>query len=95
MGLVDVYENHTGIYICSFEQTEENILNYVASRAPFDNVRLVEQCSDELILTTTGYFLDFVPDQEWLEDIRPALISKQMGGVDPSTIKTFNRYTDL
>ena len=92
MGLVDVYDVRTGKYICSFERTEENILDYVASRAPFDSVKLVEQASDNLILTTTGYFLDYVPDQNWLEDIRNRLISKQMGGVDPDTVKTFNRY---
>ncbi|MGG5373386.1 hypothetical protein [Enterococcus sp. AZ196] len=91
MGLVDVYDNRTMRYICSFEQTEENILNYVASRAPFDHVRLVERVSDDLILTTIGFFLDRVPDQNWLERIIPRLISKQMKGVSPDQVKTFDR----
>lgn len=94
MGLIDVYDERSGLYICSFERTEENILNYVASRAPFDNVRLVELASDDLVLTTIGNFLDYVPDQNWLEKIRPNLISKQMSGVCPISVKTFNRFDD-
>lgn len=95
MGLVDVYDNQSGEYICSFEQTEENILNYVASRSPFEHVRLVEMASDNLILTTIGNFLDYVPDQDWLDDIRNSLISKQMSGIDPESVKTTYRYPKI
>lgn len=94
MKLVDVYDNQTMKYICSFEHTEENILDYVASRAPFDHVKLVDLSSDNLILTTIGNFLDHVPDQDWLAEIQSRLISKQMGGADPEAVKTFNRFNE-
>ncbi|BDP81147.1 hypothetical protein EfmAA290_18230 [Enterococcus faecium] len=64
---------------CSFEQTDENIINYIAGRSPFQSVYLVEQRTDTLILTTIGNFLDQVPNQQWLQQILPLLIAKQTG----------------
>lgn len=77
--IVDCYDRNTNDYLGSFEQTDENIVNYVAGLSPFQSVYLVEQLTDILILTTIGNFLDRVPNQQWLEQILPALIAKQTG----------------
>lgn len=77
--IVDSYDRNTNNYLGSFEQTDENILNYVAGLSPFQSVRLVEHTTDTLILTTIGYFFDQVSDQQWLQQILPKLIAKQTG----------------
>lgn|SRR5699024_2346621 len=92
MNMLDVFDNQTLDYICSFEQTEENILNFVADLAPFEYIRLVDCSSDELILTTAGNFLDTVPNQCWLKKIAPRLVEKQMGNDEILPVKTFNRF---
>ncbi|MCO5478346.1 hypothetical protein ACK4CS_01245 [Enterococcus gallinarum] len=77
--IVDCYDRTTKEYLGSFEQTNENIVNYVARLSPFQSVYLVEQLSDTLILSTIGNFLDQVPNQQWLQQILPLLIAKQTG----------------
>ncbi len=79
-------------YIGSFENTNQNIIDYVAGLLPFDNRRLIDYSSDEIVLTTLGNFLDHVPDQLWLEEIRSLLIAKQMGKVPIEKVKLFDRY---
>lgn len=64
MELIDIYHEFT--YIGSFEKTDENIINYVASIPPYKNILLVDYATDDTLLTTIGNFLDYVPDQEWL-----------------------------
>ncbi|EME3493743.1 hypothetical protein UL362_002355, partial [Enterococcus faecium] len=76
----------------SFENTNQNIIDYVAGLLPFDNRRLIDYSSDEIVLTTLGNFLDHVPDQLWLEEIRSLLIAKQMGKVPIEKVKLFDRY---
>ena len=56
----------------SFEYTDKNFVNYVAAIPQFKFIRLVE----EIVLTTIGNFLNYVPDQNRLEKIRPSLIAK-------------------
>ncbi|MGM0208487.1 hypothetical protein IGI96_003007 [Enterococcus sp. DIV0421] len=77
--IVDCYDRTTQEYLGSFEQTDENIVNYVARLSPFQSVYLVEQLTDTLILSTIGNFLDQVPNQQWLQQILPLLIAKQTG----------------
>jgi len=47
----------------SFEYTDKNFVNYVAAIPQFKFIRLVELSSDEVVLTTIGNFLDYIPDQ--------------------------------
>lgn len=92
MEYIDVYNEATLEYIGSFENTNQNIVNYVAGLLPFENRRLIDYSSDEIVLTTIGNFLDHVPDQLWLEEIRPLLIAKQVGKVPIEKVKLFDRY---
>ncbi len=59
----------------SFEYTDKNFVNYVAATPQFKFIRLVE---DDVVLTTIGNFLNYVPDQNRLEKIRPSLVAKYM-----------------
>lgn len=92
MEIIDVYDEVTLEYIGSFENTNQNIIDYVAELLPFENRRLIDYSSDEIVLTTIGNFLNYVPDQLWLEEIRPLLIAKQTGEVSTKKVKLFNRY---
>ncbi|HHJ5066862.1 TPA: hypothetical protein ACQK1M_002094 [Enterococcus hirae] len=92
MEIIDVYDEVTLEYIGSFENTNQNIIDYVAGLLPFENRRLIDYTSDEIVLTTIGNFLNYVPDQLWLEEIRPLLIAKQTGEVSIKKIKLFDRY---
>jgi len=47
----------------SFEYTDKNFVNYLAAIPQSKFIRLVELSSDEVVLTTIGNFLDYVPDQ--------------------------------
>lgn len=87
--IVDSYDRNTNNYLGSFEQTDENILNYVAGLSPFESVRLVEYTTNTLILTTIGYFFDQVSDQQWLQQILPKLIAKQTGKSTIEAVKIF------
>ncbi|WP_409023187.1 hypothetical protein ACJXDE_12635 (plasmid) [Enterococcus faecium] len=92
MEIIDVYDEVTLEYIGSFENTNQNIIDYVAGLLPLENRRLIDYSSDEIVLITIGNFLDHVPDQLWLEEIRPLLIAKQMGKDPIEKVKLFNRY---
>ncbi|EGP4846573.1 hypothetical protein OUS02_002214 [Enterococcus faecium] len=92
MEIIDVYDEVTLEYIGSFENTNQNIIDYVAGLLPFENRRLIDYSSDEIVLTTIGNFLNYVPDQLWLEEIRPLLIAKQTGEVSTKKVKLFDRY---
>lgn len=94
MKLIDIYDNISLKYMGSFEHTDENIINYVAAIPQFNFIRLVELSSDEIVLTTIGNFLDYVPDQNWLEKIRPSLISKQMKEDVIDEVLIIDRYKD-
>ena len=87
---VDCYDGNTHDYLGSFEQTNENIVNYVASLSPFQSVYLVEHMSDTLLLTTIGNFLDQVPNQQWLQQILPLLIAKQTGEIPIESVPIFS-----
>jgi len=63
MKLIDLYDNNRLKYMWSFEYTDKNFVNYVAAIPQFKFIRLVELSSDEVVLTTIGNFLDYVPDQ--------------------------------
>ena len=76
MKLIDLYDNNRLKYMWSFEYTDKNVVNYVAAIPHFKFIRLVELSNDEIVLTTIGNFLDYVPDQDWLEKIRPSLVAK-------------------
>lgn len=90
MELIDIYHEFT--YIGSFEKTDENIINYVASIPPYKNILLVDYATDDTLLTTIGNFLDYVSDQEWLRKNLPRLIEKQMGKVPVEEVSIYNRY---
>lgn len=90
--LVDCYDQEAGNYLGSFEKTDENILNYVASIPPYRNIPLVDYATDDTLLTTIGNFLDYVPDQEWLRKNLPRLIEKQTRKVQIEEVPIYNRY---
>ena len=90
MKVIDIYHEFT--YIGSFEKTDENIINYVASIPPYKNILLVDYATDETLLTTIGNFLDYVADQAWLRNILPQLIEKQTGNLPIDPVQIFNRY---
>lgn len=90
MELIDIYHEFT--YIGSFEKTDENIINYVASIPPYKNILLVDYATDDTLLTTIGNFLDYVPDQEWLRKNLSRLIEKQTGKVLIEEVPIYNRY---
>jgi len=94
MKLIDIYDNNSLKYMGSFEHTDKNIINYVATIPQFNFIRLVELSSDEIVLTTIGNFLDYVPDQNWLEKIRPSLIAKQMKEDVIDEVLIIDRYKD-
>lgn len=76
MKLIDLYDNNRLKYMWSFEYTDKNFVNYVAATPHCKFIRLVELSSDEIVLMTIGNFLDYVPEQDWLEKIRPSLVAK-------------------
>lgn len=90
MELIDIYHEFT--YIGSFEKTDENIINYVASIPPYKNILLVDYATDDTLLTTIGNFLDYVPDQEWLRKNLSRLIEKQTGKIPIEEVPIYNRY---
>lgn len=92
MKIIVSYDQRTMQYLGSFDYTDENIINYVASLPPYQSVRLVDFASDELVLTTMGNFLDYVGDKKWLEKILSKLIAKQTGEEPINAIQLFNRY---
>lgn len=92
MDIIDVYDEKSLIYIDSFKNTNQNIINYVASLLPYENRRFVDASSDQLLLTTIGNFLDYVPDQEWLKEIQESLIRKQLGYDSIEQVNVFNRF---
>ncbi len=91
--LIDIYHEFT--YIGSFEKTDRNIINYVASLPPYKNILFVDFATDDTVLTTIGNFLDYVPDQEWLKTILPQLIEKQTGNLPIEKVIIFNRYEEM
>ncbi|MGT4665809.1 hypothetical protein ACVTYA_13595 [Enterococcus hirae] len=95
MNLIDIYNERTLEYIGSFEKTDKNIINFVASMPPHKNIRLIECSTDNLILTTIGNFLDYVPDQEWLRKILPRLIEKQTANLPIEKVIIYNRYEEM
>lgn len=92
MDIIDVYDEKSLIYIGSFKNTNQNIINYVASLLPYENRRFVDASSDQLLLTTIGNFLDYVPNQEWLKEIQESLIRKQLGYDSIEQVNVFNRF---
>ena len=92
MGLIDIYHEFT--YIGSFENTNENIINYVASIPPYKNILLVDFTTDDTVLTTIGNFPDYVSDKKWLKTILPKLIEKQTGKLPIEKVHIFDRYED-
>ena len=92
MDIIDVYDEKSLIYIDSFKNTNQNIINYVASLLPYENRRFVDASSDQLLLTTIGNFLDYVPNQEWLKEIQESLIRKQLGYDSIEQVNVFNRF---
>lgn len=92
MDIIDVYDEKSLIYIGSFKNTNQNIINYVASLLPYENRRFVDASSDQLLLTTIGNFLDYVLNQEWLKEIQESLIRKQLGYDSIEQVNVFNRF---
>ena len=74
----------------SFEYTDKNFVNYLATIPQFKFIRLVE----EIVLTTIGNFLNYVPDQNRLEKIRPSLVARQMKEDIVKQVTIIDRYKD-
>lgn len=90
---IDVYDNRDGSYLHSIVQTNENIANYVASLSPSQQVKLVESSTDNLILTTIGNFIDFVPNKQWFtQSLSTLILPKQLGVTPIELVTTFDKY---
>lgn len=90
---IDIYTEKDGSYMHSIVQTDENIANYVASLSPSQRVKLVELSTDNLILTTIGKFIDFVPNKQWfMQSLSPLILPKQLGETPIEPVTTFDKY---
>lgn len=74
--MIKVYDIENNKYIGKFPGTLENIANFVAS-LDF-SAKLVDESTDNLVLTTIGNFLDEVPNQKFRNQLVNLLIPKQM-----------------
>lgn len=90
MKLIGLYDNNRLKYMWSFEYTDKNFVNYLAAIPQFKFIRLVE----EIVLTTIGNFLNYVPDQNRLEKIRPSLVARQMKEDIVKQVTIIDRYKD-
>ncbi|WP_066026131.1 hypothetical protein [Enterococcus mundtii] len=90
MKLIGLYDNNRLKYMWSFEYTDKNFVNYLAAIPQFKFIRLVE----EIVLMTIGNFLNYVPDQNRLEKIRPSLVARQMKEDIVKQVTIIDRYKD-
>lgn len=61
-----------------FQNTPENIANFIGSRPTVDQIILTD-VMDWPILSTIGYFIDKCPDQDLLAEIKRTLVPIQTG----------------
>lgn len=79
--LINVYD--TGTFVGRIKNDTKEIANLVASASPCTNYVLVDTHTDNLILTTIGFFLNDVVNQDWLNsELLPKLIPLQTGEDD-------------
>lgn len=60
-----VYVSNNSEYVGVMEGTLENIAHLIGGASPYDNYKIVDEF-DNLIASSTGFYLDQVPNQEWL-----------------------------
>lgn len=68
-----------------FEDTPQNIANFIGSRPTADQIVLTD-VFDRLLLDTRGNIIDTCPDQELLNKVKHFLIPIQTGEVQPESI---------
>lgn len=79
MNYVSVYNRNTKEYLGSFKNTIGNIANYIASLI-IEDVMIVDDISDECLITTKGMFLDYVSDNQLRNRLMKKLVPLQMSG---------------
>ena len=79
MNYVSVYNRNTKEYLGSFKNTIGNIANYIASLI-IEDVMIVDDISDECLITTKGMFLDYVSDNQLRNRLMKKLVPLQMTG---------------
>jgi len=70
-----VYRNN--IFEDKIENDIEVIARYVADTQPFDTLKITDEF-DNLILTTIGFYLDYVYDRKFRNQLVNVLVPMQM-----------------
>lgn len=75
MNYASVYNRNTKEYLGSFKNTIGNIANLI-----IEDVMIVDDISDECLITTKGMFLDYVSDNQLRNRLMKKLVPLQMSG---------------
>jgi len=75
----------TGITVYVFENSPENIANFIGSR-PMANWIIVTDLLDQGLVTTYGWFIDHCPDKALLGKITSVLVPIQMGEAEAKPV---------
>lgn len=75
----------TGITVYVFENTPENIANFIGSR-PMANWIIVTDLLDQGLVATYGWFIDHCPDKTLLGKITSVLVPIQMGETEAKPV---------
>lgn len=75
MNKLKVYKNE--VFEEKIEKDIELIAKYVADTSPFDNLKITDEF-DNLILSTIGFYLDYVYDVQFRNRLVNVLVPMQM-----------------
>ncbi len=75
MNKLKVYKNE--VFEEKIEKDIELIARYVADTSPFDNLKITDEF-DNLILSTIGFYLDYVYDVQFRNRLVNVLVPMQM-----------------
>lgn len=75
----------TGITVYVFENSPENIANFIGSR-PMANWIIVTDLLDQVLVSTCGWFIDRCPNKALLGKITSVLVPIQMGEAEANPV---------
>lgn len=75
MNKLKVYKNE--VFEEKIEKDIELIARYIADTSPFDNLKITDEF-DNLILSTIGFYLDYVYDVQFRNRLVNVLVPMQM-----------------
>lgn len=75
----------TGITVYVFENSAENIANFIGSR-PMANWIIVADLLDQGLVSTYGWFIDHCPDKALLGKVTSVLVPIQMGEAEAEPV---------